>query len=181
MTLLVFLLELLVLITNQLIQILEVVPHPLPMFQYNSVICLFFTTYPCAQRNFFLLQLSITCLYTGVTKCKRIFNKVESQAAGMIFTSLLCFQPYGTLLSQYLPDDDPSSKWHEYLLHLKEHNLPLDHITLQAVCDVYKVTIRVLTADGVTLTISPSPPTSSISEIHLGHIVGNKFIILHCK
>ena len=89
---------------------------------------------------------------------------------------MLYFQPNGVPPSCYLPMSE--ADWSQHLTSIRQE-LPLDAATLQAAARAYNMKVSVLTTRGRQHVIRPREPHTS--HLHLGHVIGNKFIILNCK
>ena len=80
--------------------------------------------------------------------------------------------------SYYLPAKDTNLSTH---LTAMNEQMPISAVTLQAVTNVYNIKVTVLTHDGCQHIIRPYPPQVGMAQLHLGHIVGNKLVVLQCK
>ena len=108
------------------------------------------------------------CIVTEYTSCHTTYKT-------------FAFQPEGVHLSFYLTPRDGDWASHLTSLQTSAAEPPLSAVTIQAVASLCSSTVRVLTPDGVQHVIHPfpGPDSTSAPPLHLGHIVGTTFLVLH--
>ena len=61
---------------------------------------------------------------------------------------------------------------------MKAGKAGVNPVTLQALANVCSVKFSILTVDGSTLNISPYTASDNMVEVHLGHVVAERFVLL---